>query len=201
MKTAILAIGLLAVFVGLLICLRQFCIEKPPPIVVSSSGPTIDRLEKLSQLVTSRVYVADVLIGEGDGCRGCWLVRGDSLLAIPLNKASVIDKDDSTKRATIRLPPPEILQARVDHTKTKTWEVKTTTWIPFRADQDAVRDEVMHQAQLMVAQAAGSKENIEQAKRSAEVIIGALYEHVGWEVKIAWQEPTVTQAPAETCQR
>ena len=34
MKTAILAVGLLAVFVGLLICLRQFCVEKPPPIVV-----------------------------------------------------------------------------------------------------------------------------------------------------------------------
>jgi hypothetical protein len=55
----------------------------------------------------------------------------------------------------------------------------------------------MHQAQLMVAQAAGSKENIEQAKRSAEVLIGALYEHIGWEVKITWQEPTVTQAPAD----
>ena len=108
MKTSIiLAVGLLAVFVGLLICLRQFCVEKPPPIVVSSSGPTIDRLEKLSQLVTSRVYVADVLIGEGSGCRGAFLIRGDALLAIPLNKASVIDKDESTKRATIRLPPPE----------------------------------------------------------------------------------------------
>ena len=83
--------------------------------------------------------------------------------------------------------------------ETKTWEVHSTTFIPWRADQDHLRDEVMHQAQLMVAQAAGSKENIEQAKRSAEVIIGALYEHVGWEVKIVWQEATVAQA--ETCQR
>jgi hypothetical protein len=57
----------------------------------------------------------------------------------------------------------------------------------------------MHQAQLMVAQAAGSKENIDQAKRSAEVIIGALYEHVGWTVGIVWQE-TPAQVAAETCQ-
>jgi hypothetical protein len=151
--------------------------------------------------VTSRVYVADVLIGEGSGCRGAFLIRGDALLAIPLNKASVIDKDESANRATIRLPPPEVLQARVDHSRTKTWEVKTTAWIPFGTDQDALRDEVMHQAQLMVAQAAGSKENVEQAKRSAEAIIGALYEHVGWTVTIVWQDAPATQTPAETCQR
>ncbi len=201
MKTSIiLAVGLLAVFIGLLICLRQFSVEKPPPIVITSQGPTIERLERLSTLVSSRVYVADVLIGEGDGCRGAWLIRGDALIAVPLGKAAVIDKDESARRATIRLPQPEILQARVDHAKTKTWEVRTTAWIPWHCDQDHLRDEVMHQAQLMVAQAAGSKENIEQAKRSAEVIIGALYEHVGWTVSIVWQE-TPAQVAAETCQR
>jgi len=31
-ESIILAVGLLAVFIGLLICLRQFCVEKPPPI-------------------------------------------------------------------------------------------------------------------------------------------------------------------------
>ena len=187
MKTVILAIGLLAVFAGILICLRQFCAEKPPPIVVTSQGPTIERLERVSTLVASRVYVADVLIGEGSGCRGAFLIRGDALLAIPLDKAG--DRQGRVRKAcTIRLPPPEVLQARVDHSRTKTWEVKTTTWIPFGTDQDALRDEVMHQAQLMVAQAAGSKENIEQAKRSAEAIIGALYEHVGSTVQTVWQE-------------
>ena len=52
----------------------------------------------------------------------------------------------------------------------------------------------------MVAQAAGSKENIEQAKRSAKVIIGALYEHVDWTVSVVWDEPK-NLAAAETCQR
>ena len=46
----------------------------------------------------------------------------------------------------------------------------------------------MLQAQRMVTQAAGSKENIEQARRQAEVIIGAFIEQVGWHVKIVWQE-------------
>ncbi len=52
----------------------------------------------------------------------------------------------------------------------------------------------------MVAQAAGSKEKVEQAKRSAEVIISGLYGHVGWSVSIVWQE-TPAQVAAETCQR
>ena len=36
MKTIILAFGLLAVFIGLLVCLRQLRVEQPPPIVVPS---------------------------------------------------------------------------------------------------------------------------------------------------------------------
>jgi hypothetical protein len=40
------------------------------PVIVHSQGPTVERLERLSHLVTTRVYVADVLTGEGEGCRG-----------------------------------------------------------------------------------------------------------------------------------
>jgi Protein of unknown function (DUF4230) len=209
MKIIILAFGLLAVFVGVLVCLRHLRVaQPPPPIVVTSQGPTIERLERLSQLVTSRVYIADVLIGEGEGCRGAWLIRGDALIATNLNRAVIAETDESAKRATIRLPQPEVLQARVDHERTRTWEVSRMTWLPWNANQDRLRDEVMLQAQRLVAQAAGSKENIEQAKRAAEIIIGALYEHVGWEVHVVWQEtshahvaPDTNALAAETCQR
>jgi hypothetical protein len=40
---------------------------RPAPITVQSQGPTIQRLERLSHLVTSRVSVANVLVGEGEG--------------------------------------------------------------------------------------------------------------------------------------
>jgi hypothetical protein len=205
MKTVILVLGLLAVFVGLLACLRQFRTE-PLPVVVNSQGPTIERLERLSQLVTSRVYIADVLIGEGEGCRGAWLIRGDALIAVNLSQASITQKDDSAQRATIGLPQPEVLQARVDHERSRTWEVSRMTWLPWNAHQDRLRDEVMLQAQRLVTQAAGSKENIEQAKRAAETIIAALYEHVGWTVKVVWQEASHAHVATDTkalaaCQR
>ena len=142
----------------------------------------------MSSLVTSRVLVADVLLATGENCRGCWLVRGDSLISVDLSQAEITDLNEAAKRATIRLPPPKVLQARVDHERTKTWEVRSMTWLSWRAHPDALRDEVMLQAQRMIAQAAGSQENIEQAKRSAEVVIAALYEHVGWHVEVRWKE-------------
>ena len=78
--------------------------------------------------------------------------------------------------------------------------MKTTTWIPWRADQDKLRDEVMLQAQHLVTQAANSPENIEQARRQAEVIIAALYEHLGWHLTIVFQDTPAAQVAADTCQ-
>lgn len=159
---------------------------QPQPIIIQSQGPSIEKLEQLAHLVATRVYVADVLVGEGAGCKGAWLVKGDAIVAVNLGQATVIEKTEATKRATIRLPLPEVLQARVDHTRTKTWEVRTTTWIPWTSDQDALRDAVMQHAQELVAHAAASPENIQQAKASAESAIRGFYSEVGWHVTVTW---------------
>ncbi len=169
----------------------------PQPTVIQSQGPTIERLEQLSHLVATRVYVADVLIGEGNGCRGVWLVHGDALIGVDLSKATIVTKDDATRKATIRLPQPEILQARVDHERTRTWELKSTTWIPWTSDSDSLRDEVMKHAQRLVARAAASGENLSQAKRSAETVIQGFYSELGWHVSVAW-ESLPSEAPKAT---
>jgi hypothetical protein len=159
------------------------------PPVIQSQGPTVERLEQLSHLVTTRVLVADVLVGEGNGCKGAWLIRGDAIIAVNLGQAAVVEKNETTKRATIRLPLPEVLQARVDHERTQIWELRTTTWILWAADKDSLRDAVVAHAQRLVSQAAGSPENIQQAKAAAESAIRGLYAEVGWQVSIAWGSP------------
>ncbi len=171
---------------------------QPQPII-QSQGPTITRLEELSHLVAIRVYVSDVLMGEGNGCRGIWLIFGDALISCDLSKAVIVMKDDPAKRATIRLPTPDILQARVDHSagRTRTWEVKSTTWIPWAADSDSLRDEVMLHAQRLVAHAAGSRENLDRAKTAAEATIRAFYAEVGWTVTVTWAAPSDSQKPAK----
>jgi hypothetical protein len=183
-------IVVLAVCAGIVVCLRQLRINQPP-VIINSQGPTIEKLEKLSQLVTTRVQVADVLVGEGNGCRGSWLIKGDALLSVNLGQAKITDKQEDAKQATIILPEPQVLQPRVDHSRTRTWSVERVAWLPWSADQDALRDTVYAEAQKLVAYTAASAENISQAKLTAETVLKALYAEVGWTVTVKWDTATI----------
>ena len=171
----------------------------PTAVVVHSQGPTVERLERLACLVTSRVHVADVLVGEGEGCRGAWLIKGDALIGVNLGRARIAERDEPTQQALIVLPPPEVLQPRVDHRRSRTWEVRRMTWLPWSTDQDRLRDEVMLQAQQLVAHAAGSSENLQKAETAAATIVKAFYEEVGWQVRVSWEETPSAKKPDETC--
>ena len=75
-----------------------------------------------------------------------------------------ISKDEVTKRATIQLLMPELLTSRVDHSRTQTWQVRKTAWMPWSGDGDKLRDQVMKEAQKLVAQAAASQEYVGQSR-------------------------------------
>jgi len=183
--TIVLLVALTTSLVGVTLLLPRLQ-ALPSPISVQGQGPTVQRLERLFHLVTTRAAIADVLVGEGEGCRGAWLIRGDALIGVDLSRAEILDKDDEARRATVRLPPPEVMQARVDHQRTKTWQVSRMAWLPWNADHDRLRDSVMLQAQQLVAQAAGSAESIQQAKAAAAAIITGFYGEVGWCVQVTW---------------
>ncbi len=162
-----------------------------------SAGPTVEHLESLAQLVTTRVQVSDVLTATDDGYLGSWLIRGDGLLAVDMRKAEVVGLDRAERKAKIRLPRPTVLSARVDHARTKTWDVKHLSWFPWRGDADALRDQAMYHAQRLVEGAVGSKEYLDQAAATAESVIANLYRMVDWRVSIEWSEaPADRRAPA-----
>ena len=110
------------------------------------------------------------------------------MLGIDLSRAKIVVKDDTTRRATIQLPLPELLTSRVDHSRTQTWQVRRTTWMPWSGDGDKLRDQVMLEAQKLVAQAARSEEYISQSKTAADAIIAAFYGEVGWNVMVTWAD-------------
>ena len=195
MRTTIglLLILLIAVLFAIVALPHFLLTATPAPTIVRSQGPTVERLERLSHLVTAWVHVVDVLIGEGDGCRGVWLIKGDALVAINLGRAQITEKNETTKQALIVLPLPEVLQPRVDHERTKPWEVRRMVWLPWNANQDRLRDEVMLQAQQLVTHAAGSDENLQQAKTAAATIVTAFYEEVGWKVRVTWQGTSASE--------
>ena len=87
MKTTILASSLFAAFVCVIVCLRQLRVAQQPSIVVTSQGPTVQEIERMAQILVSKVHVADVLIGESDDSKGAFLIRGDAAIAVDLNLA------------------------------------------------------------------------------------------------------------------
>jgi hypothetical protein len=43
-----------------------------------SSGPTVESVRRIAELLTLRVFVSDVLTGEGYGYQGVWIIKGDA---------------------------------------------------------------------------------------------------------------------------
>ena len=141
--------------------------ETPPTF--RSPGPTVVQLERLQQLVSTRVHVADVLVGESRWLEGSWIIQGDALLAVDMSKAEVKDGDEKARTATIVLPRPAVLSARVNHEKTQRWDIKSRSWIPLAGallgDRRAIEKQAMLEAQRLVERAAGTDDNKAAARQ------------------------------------
>lgn len=168
---------------------------------IHSQGPTIESLKRLSQLASLRVTVADVLVGDNWSHRGAFLIKGDAIIAVDLEQAEfpADGKDFANRRIRIVLPAPRVLTARVDHQRTKTWNVNQKIWVVSPifgvGNADRVRDDAMRQGQELVEQAAASKENIDMARTHAAVAIQSLYRELDWQVEVAWMDQKPASVP------
>src|SRR6516165_10287787 len=161
------------------------------PATFRSPGPTVVQLERLQQLVSTRVHVTDILVGESRWLEGSWLVEGDALLAVNMAKAEVKDKDEKARTATIILPHPAVLSARVNHERTQQWDIKSRSWIPLASlvlgDRTAMEKQAMLQAQQLIERAAGSDSHKTTARQSAARMLAEFYQAVGWHVSVQWK--------------
>jgi hypothetical protein len=157
-----------------------------------SSGPTVESVRRLADLLTLRVSIADVLVGEGYGYRGAWIVKGDAFFGIDLDEISVpVELQDEVNRtATIVLPRPRLKYARLNHDLTKTWDVARDAWwrLPSGECENRLRDESMRQGQHTIEFAANKAENVREAQTQTADAIRALYQHVGWNIAVVWKE-------------
>ena len=149
------------------------------------------QLERLKYLVSTRVHVADVLVGESRWLEGSWIIQGDALLAVDMAKAEIKERDERAKTAVIVLPQPVVLSARVNHEKTQEWDIKSRSWIPLAStvlgDRTAMEKQAMRQAQQLVERAAGSDDNKATARQGVEGMLGEFYQAVGWQVAVQWK--------------
>jgi hypothetical protein len=156
------------------------------------SRPTVELVRRLADLLTLRVSIADVLVGEGYGYRGAWIVKGDAFFGIDLDEISVpVDlQDQATRTATIVLPCPRLKYARLNHELTRTWDVARDAWwrLPSGERENRLRDESMRQGQHTIEFAANKAEYVREAQTQTAEAIQALYRHVGWCVIIVWKK-------------
>ena len=153
-----------------------------------SLGPTVSQLERIGELASARIHVTDILMADGEGFRGAWLIKGDALLTCDVSRAKILNLDPTNRTATLRLPPLRVTSARVDHTKTKTWNVEKKSWLPWTAgNQTVFRDAAMHHAQQLIETTASSNQHLEPSKAQAELLIARMYELMGWRVAVEWE--------------
>jgi hypothetical protein len=163
--------------------------ETPPTF--RSTGPTVVQLERLQYVVTTRVHVTDVLVGESRWLEGCWIIQGDALLAVDMSKAEVKDRDEKARTAAIVLPRPAVLSARVNHERTQQWDLRSRSWIPLAGsllgDRRAIEQQAMREAQRLVERAAGTEDNKAAARQGVESMLAEFYRAVGWQVSVRWK--------------
>jgi Protein of unknown function (DUF4230) len=187
---ALTALAILVVQAVTLLRAWDFGIVETPPRY-SSTGPTIVQLERLQQLVSTRVHVADVLVGESRWLEGSWIIQGDALLAVDMSRAEIKDRDEKARTATIVLPHPAVLSARVNHERSQQWDIKSRSWIPLAGsllgDRRAIEEQAMRQAQRLVERAAGTEANKAAARQGVEGTLAEIYRGVGWQVSVRWK--------------
>jgi hypothetical protein len=186
--STVLAI-LLAQAVALLRSWDPGVLETPPTF--RSPGPTVVQLEQLQELVSARVHVADILVGESRWLEGSWIIQGDALLSVNMAMAEVKDKDEKARTATIVLPHPAVLSARVNHERSQQWDVKSRSWIPLAGlllgDRRAIEQHAMREAQRLVERAAGSDSHKTTARQGVASMLAEFYQAVGWHVSVQWK--------------
>ena len=160
------------------------------PAKVSSQGPTVVQLKKLQHLVSNQIHVADVMIAESKWLEGSWLVQGDALLGVDMATAEIISKDEDKKLALISMSSPKVMSPRVDHQRTREWDIKGRSWIPLSAtllgNKEAMRNNILNEAQKLVERLASRPEYQESAKKNFEESTRVFYSQVGWNVVIQW---------------
>ena len=158
----------------------------------TSTGPTIERVQALGELVVLRVSIGDVLVGKTADYKGSWLIKGDGLLSVDMRQAEVLSCDESARRIVVELPAPRVIQPRVDHSRTESWEIRKTSWVPFRGDPDVLRDNSMAEAQLLVEHSISKEETIELAKAQTVLMLRVMYQFLDWDVEVVWASDEAT---------
>lgn len=190
MRTFTLLLLLIVTASSTALLFRDVSPTEPKP---TPGPPTIEQVQALSALVTTRVEVADVQETEIRGytgeIKGVLLVRGDVLLTVNLSNARFESVDRRHRTAALVLPQPEACSPRLDHRKTRLFAIRDDgLWLltPGKSAETALVNRAYRQAQRMLGEVGAQPNHVGAARGQAEKVLGCFFEAIGWRVKILW---------------
>jgi hypothetical protein len=173
----------------------------PPPMLA---------LEKMGRLVSVKVNVADVVEFTQERTLGipwsAWqlsyagtkvvlIAKGDCLVGTDLMAGRYEAVDAARRSATLVLPAPKVLQARVNHAPpeqggSRLYAISNQgieAIVPGNESRAQAIDGALRLAQTRIEDAGRSADVLRAARESAEHVLQAAFGALGWNVAIRWQ--------------
>jgi hypothetical protein len=156
----------------------------------TSTGPRIEDVRKIAKLAVLRVQVANVIEGNTAGARAAVLVKGDADIAVDLDQVEITARDEQQKTATLLIPAPRPDRPRVDHARTKIYQLEKTGLAainPFADPRADLLADAMRAAQQEVERAVADVDFIARAKEQTELLLTSFYAELGWKIAVQWK--------------
>ena len=165
-------------------------------------GPTIEQIKELASLAVLRVPIADVqlceLHGYTGGIQAALIIKGDVEIAVDLKAAHLEAVDAEHRRAYLVLPAPAATRPRVDHDRTRIYQIdRSGLWriMPGEAGETDLLNRALSQAQQMIAEVGSQQLLLDQARRRVEEIMAGFARALDWQLEVRWMDQRVS-APA-----
>jgi hypothetical protein len=168
-------------------------------------------LEKMGHLASIKVNVADVVeFTESRTFNIPWtawevpyagttvllIVKGDCLVGTDLRAGRYESVDREGRTVTLVLPPPDLLQARVNHGPaeqdgSRLYSVSNRgieALIPGNANRMKAIDAAMRIAQSKVEEAGRATDVMNAARENAEALLKSSFSAIGWTLTVEWED-------------
>jgi hypothetical protein len=151
--------------------------------------PAIASFHDLRALAVKSVHLETDLEGRNGDYMGKWSLHGEIIVAVDLGKAAYVRTDPQNRTATLRLPNPHVLTAKVDHQRSEEKYIRKVGWVAF-SDPKNLSDEVWKMAEWKLEELGQDPRYQADGKAQAENVLRNLFVGAGWNVSFEWQGST-----------
>jgi len=150
---------------------------------------SVDKIEKMGKLELVKVNIKDILEQTGErpfylpNAKAVLIIAGEVIAGIDLEKVQKDDIADSGTQITITLPKPEILMSKVNHEKSKIYNIE---WGGFSTAN--LVDEAYKAAEKKIIEEAEKTGFEETCKNNAKTLLTPIFREIsGKEIDILFK--------------